>query len=354
MIPTDPPGRPGPGESNQAGPDSEEPSTQRPAAAASSSGRPGSGTFTIEGRAAPGLFVVGWLATIVGAGCVGVALLSWGRGAALLLALVGLVLLSVGLIAGAGSQGIERRNRGVAPYRGPSPILVFAATIPLSYLGVIAVGALMAGAGIKIDGPVGQLAAVLIQTLIYIAVVRLLVVDTGALSWSEMGIGPPDRAALVRLAWGALAAGPVILVTAAVAVAASRLTTATPESPLPPTGEATGFALQFLAGVVVAPIGEEIMFRAFATTAWSRAFGVTRAVIQGGLFFALVHVINQAGATAEAALALAAVAFVTRIPVALVLGWLFVRHRSIWAPLGLHATFNAILLVLGEMAFRSG
>ena len=51
---------------------------------------------------------------------------------------------------------------------------------------------------------------------------------------------------------------------------------------------------------------------------------------------------------------LAIVAFATRVPVALVLGWLFLRRNSIWASIGLHATFNGILLLLGELALRSG
>ena len=40
------------------------------------------------------------------------------------------------------------------------------------------------------------------------------------------------------------------------------------------------------------------------------------------------------------------------LPVAIALGWLFLRRGSIWVPIGLHATFNAILLVLGEAALR--
>jgi membrane protease YdiL (CAAX protease family) len=41
---------------------------------------------------------------------------------------------------------------------------------------------------------------------------------------------------------------------------------------------------------------------------------------------------------------------VTRVPVALALGWLFTARRSIWASVGLHAAFNGILLVLAEVA----
>jgi membrane protease YdiL (CAAX protease family) len=39
---------------------------------------------------------------------------------------------------------------------------------------------------------------------------------------------------------------------------------------------------------------------------------------------------------------------VSRIPVAIALGWLFVRTGSIWGPIGLHATFNGILIAIGE------
>jgi membrane protease YdiL (CAAX protease family) len=44
------------------------------------------------------------------------------------------------------------------------------------------------------------------------------------------------------------------------------------------------------------------------------------------------------------------VAGVVRVPVAFALGWLFVRTGSIWGPIGLHAGFNGILIVLAELA----
>jgi membrane protease YdiL (CAAX protease family) len=47
------------------------------------------------------------------------------------------------------------------------------------------------------------------------------------------------------------------------------------------------------------------------------------------------------------------VGFGTRIPVALALGWIFLRRGSIWASFGLHAAFNATLLVIAEIASRS-
>jgi membrane protease YdiL (CAAX protease family) len=316
--------------------------------------RPGASTFTIEGRQAPALFVIGWLATIIGLGGVGVALLSGGSGASPVLLVGSLVILSVGLIAGAGSQAIERRARGSAAYLGPSPILVFAASIPLTLLVVIAIGIPLTIASIAVEGPLGRLASVVAQALLYVALIRLLVVDAGALGWAEMGVRRFDARAVVELGRGAVWALPIIALTTVVAAILTTLLPVQPVSPLPPAGETVGFAINLLAGAVVAPIGEELFFRAFATTAWARDLGARRAIVRGAIFFALVHVLTVTGGNAPEALALALVGFATRIPVALMLGWLFLRSGSVWTSIGLHAAFNGVLLILAELALRSG
>ena len=86
--------------------------------------------------------------------------------------------------------------------------------------------------------------------------------------------------------------------------------------------------LSLLAAAVLAPISEELFYRGFATTAWLRSYGPTRAIVQGGLFFAFVHVLTLGGPDFDHAAKTALVAFVARIPVALALGWLFVRRGS--------------------------
>ncbi len=315
--------------------------------------RPGASTFTIEGRSAPGLFVVGWLASLVGLGAIIVAFMAGGTVGATILLVGGLIALSIGLVAGAGSQAIERRARGVRAYAGPSPFLVFAASIPIAGLIGIGVGVLFDVAGQPVDSPLGRLVSVVISALVYIALIRLLVVDAGALSWAAMGVHRFDGRAVRALVSGAIWALPVILATLPVAYLVSLLLPVTPTSPLPPTGDAGGFAVNLLAGAVIAPVGEELMFRGLATTAWVRGMGQARGIIRAAIFFALVHVLTLSGATAGEAFGLALAAFVTRVPVALALGWLFVRRGSIWAPIGLHAAFNAILLALAEMAARS-
>ena len=272
---------------------------------------------------------------------------------AIVLVVVGLVALSIGLIAGAGSQGIERRARGALAYQGPSPLLVFIASIPVSLVAVILLSLPLVAVGVDVDSPFGRFLSVGVQTLVYIGLIRLLVVDAGALSWSDMGVRRPDGRAIGELLSGAGWAIPVIVVTIPVSAVLLALFPVTPVSPLPPTGEMTGFILQFVAGAVIAPVGEELLFRGLATTAWVRGLGVRRGVLRAALVFAVAHVLTVTGSTTQEAFGLAVVGFGTRVPVALALGWLFVRRGSIWAPIGLHMTFNGILLVLGELALRS-
>ena len=329
-------------------------SVPRPDTAPAPPGPLGSATFTIEGRAAPALFVVAWLATLVG-GVVLFVSLQTGPGAAkLVLFVVGLGLLSLGLIAAAGSQAIERRARGVHPYSGPSPILVFLACIPTAALPLVLLGVPLQLAGIDVDGPLVAVLALLFQAGVYVLLIRLLVVDTGALTWRQMGIRRPSLTALRELLFGAAWALPVIFLTAPLAAILVALFDVTPESPLPPAGEPAGLVLNLIAGAILAPIGEELFFRGFATTAWVQSLGVTRGVIRGGLVFAFVHVLAIQAATFEQGVPLALIGFLSRVPIGLALGWVFIRRGTIWAPLGLHAAFNAILIVIAESAPQTG
>jgi uncharacterized protein len=313
--------------------------------------RPGASTFTIEGRAAPGLFVVGWLASLLG-----LALVLAGAFApsTVLVYFVGPGLLSLGLIAAAGNQAFERRARGDA-YAGPSPVLVFAATIAVTYF-VGAVLGLLLDALLRSDGgtvwpPAGQLIAGSVTALVFIGLIRLTVVGTVALSWADMGVRRFDEQAVRDLFAGASFAVPVIGVTLIVAAILVSILGVTTPSPLPPTGELSGLLIQLLVGAIMAPIAEELLFRGFAVTAWRRSIGASRAIFRATLLFAIAHVIGVAPTDDFGhALRLMAVGAGTRLPVAWVLGWVFVRRGSIWAPIGLHATFNAVLLILAHVA----
>jgi membrane protease YdiL (CAAX protease family) len=310
--------------------------------------RPGASLFTIEGRAAPGLFVVGWLASLLGLGLVIVGALA---ASGLFLSFLRHTLLTVGLVAGAGNQSIERRVRGEA-YAGPSPYLVFAAAIAAVYSvgSIFGLGLHLVLGSSTLPDYIVRLVGVTLQAVVFIGIVRLTVVDSQALSWRQMGWRRPDTTATRDLTFGALLALPVIGLTSIVAEVVVQLFQVVPEAPLPPTGVAVGLAVQLLAGAIIAPIAEETVFRGFAISAWERTVGVRGAIVRASVLFALAHVLNVTADNSGQAIGLIVVGFTTRLPVALALGWLFVARRSIWAPLGLHIAFNAILLIIGELA----
>lgn len=315
--------------------------------------RPGLTTFTIEGRSAPALFVVGWLASILGAGMLLIGYQAPRSGFASVLIAVAFALLSVGLVAAAGSQAIERRVRGVADYTGPSPFLLLAAAVAASSFLAALVALVVDVLGGGLDGPLATLILLAVVQATYVGLTHLLVVGTGALTWAEMGFRGTAGDALANIVWGGSFAVPVIGLTLVVTTILASFVKAVPESPLPPTGTLEGLLLNLLGGAVLVPIGEEILFRGVATTAWRRVYGSLRAVIQGGLFFAVVHVMQVAGVVTDQAFALALVAFVGRIPVAFALGWLFDSRRSIWAPIGLHAVYNGVLITLAHLALTA-
>ncbi len=298
--------------------------------------------------------MVGWLASIFG---LAVAIAGALAGSALLVYFVGPGLLSLGLLSAAGNQAFERRARG-APYAGPSPILVFAATVAVTYfvaplLGVL-LDAVVRSTGTTVWPPFGQLIAAALTALIFIGAIRFTVVGTGALTWSEMGIRRFDRRAAADLLAGASLALPVIGVTLIVGAILLAIFRVEPQSPLPPTGELSGLLLQLVVGAIIAPVAEEILFRGFAVTAWRRSIGASRAIFRATLLFALAHVVGIEATNFGQATGLIVVGAGTRVPVAWVLGWMFVRRGSIWAPIGLHATFNAVLLILAHLATQGG
>jgi CAAX protease family protein len=297
--------------------------------------------------------VVGWLFSIIGCGVTIVGYQAQGA-ASHILTVLGVAILSIGVLAGAGSQAVERKAKGSGPYFGPSPVLLFAASIPIAYLGAVLLGILILASGGQFPSALAELILITIQGIAYIAVIALLVVGSGALTWQQIGFRPGVRQAVEDLAWGALFAGPIVGVTIVVTAILVAIFRVSPENPLPPTGNASGLLLHLLAGAVVAPIAEETLFRGVATTAWVRSLGVRRGIIRGALFFAFAHVLLIGGSTVTEAFAIALVAFLGRLPIALALGWLFVRRGSIYASIGLHATFNGFLLVLAEAATRAG
>src|SRR3954464_962397 len=160
----------------------DEPRSPEPASPARESpppNRPGASIFTIEGRAAPGLFVLGWLGSIAGIGILLVAFQAGPGGSAGILLTIALVVLGIGLVAGAGAQALERRARNRDPYTGPSPILLLAASIPVASVAVVLVGLVIDLLHIQLSQPVRDLVLLVLQDGVYVGLVALLVVGSG-------------------------------------------------------------------------------------------------------------------------------------------------------------------------------
>lgn len=300
--------------------------------------------FDLEGRAAPGLYLVGWGLVVAGIGAIVVALAAGGGSGATVAFVVGLAATGLGLTAGSGAQALQRRADGAA-YAGPSPVPVFLAALLITLVVGFAVAALDA----LPEGSASVLASVLISAGVSLGVIALVVVGSGALSWREMGLRlpkPGEGSALGDVAVGVALAVPTLMGAAFLAATLVALLGVTPEAPLPPAQDPAGVAINLLVAGLLAPFWEEVFFRGFVTTAWARTAGPRAAIVRGALFFALIHVITIAGGDFDTAVRTALIAFVIRLPVGLVLGWVYLRRRTLIAPIALHGTYNAIPVLL--------
>ena len=89
---------------------------------------------------------------------------------------------------------------------------------------------------------------------------------------------------------------------------------------------ANGFAV-----VVVAPFAEEMFFRGFVLGGLAAAFGDPRAIFVSSALFAAMHA--SVGT------------FIPLLMAGMLLGWLYLRTRSIWPPIAVHSAQNALAIL---------
>jgi len=307
------------------------------------SGPAGSGVFSLEGRPAPGLYLVAWLLAGLGLAVSFIATLAEAPAAGVLL-MVGLLMLVGGLSAGAGYQILARAARPPEAYRGPSPPLLFGLVFVL--VNAVGLGLTAVGVG-DIQTPLGLLVGAVILVLGYVLAVWLFVVRSGALSWRDMGL--PGRGSLQNAIGDAATAAGLMLPVTFVAVVGGGIVAvlldAAPQSVVPaPTTSVEAVAVA-IAAVVLVPIGEEVFFRGYALTAWLRDLGPRQALIRSTALFAVIHVANVQSATFDEGLRQAAVTLAVIAPLGAVLGWLYLQRGLVGAIAG-HITYNGILLFL--------
>ncbi|MEW6223307.1 MAG: type II CAAX endopeptidase family protein [Chloroflexota bacterium] len=298
-------------------------------------------TFSLDGRAAPALYLIGWVGTVMGFAVLAVSFMATGSAAAPWVFLAGLLVLTTGLVSAAGSQAIERGRRTDLAYRGPSPVLALVVVIALTLVAVLLVLAPLSALGVDPRSPLATALSLLVTTLVYVAVLRLLVVGPGALSWGEMGLRAPVPDAVRDLVLGGFLAVPVLGATLVLGGLLARFVEPAP-SVLPESVDTLALLANLASAAVLAPVGEELFFRGFATTAWARVVGARAAIVRGAVFFAIAHVVTLADVSFATGVQRALFSFLALLPVGLTLGWVFLSRRSLYAAIGLHAAFNGL------------
>jgi membrane protease YdiL (CAAX protease family) len=102
--------------------------------------------------------------------------------------------------------------------------------------------------------------------------------------------------------------------------------------------------LTFLAIVIVAPLAEEIFFRAFVFAGLIRPFGVAGALVASGLVFAMFHVQDGGSALLVPPLAAIGAGF----------AWIYYKTGSLWPSIATHFLFNLTSFLLIALATALG
>jgi membrane protease YdiL (CAAX protease family) len=270
----------------------------------------------------------------------------------------GLLLLSLGLIGLNGASALQRSvDTPEWSWRGPGPLAVFWSVLPLAILAPTPLLLLAAPLGgfEQLDPAVTTLGIAFSTNVATTLIVALTVVGTGAARWGEIfgqhriaspNLPAADRrgGALGDVAWGIALTVPIVVAAAAFSALLIQGTGAVPESPLPPSVNSSALLLNLISAALIAPIGEEILYRGVITQAWGRQSGARRAIIFSAIVFALAHTLNIGGESIGDALVVAAVAFAARLPLGIALGWLWIRRQALLATITLHAAYNALIL----------
>jgi hypothetical protein len=319
------------------------------------------GLLQLAGREAPALYVIGLFFAVVGAG----ALVAGVSGAGVGLAIFALVFIGVGGIALSGASALQRRiDTPVDGWRGPGPLAIFWTTIPWALLAQVLVAALLTavGAATALSTPLGTLALAAASNLATVLIVGLVVVGSGAVQWRDLVLATPAsspstlpqpdrRGGLVGdLFWGVALALPILTAAALFATLVMNGTGLSAPVVLPPALSTVDLAANVLTAGLIAPIGEELLYRGVITQAWARQSSARRAILFSAVVFAFAHTLTVGGTSVGDAASVAAVAFIVRLPLGIALGWLWIRRRSIIATIALHAAYNLAIVVITALS----
>jgi uncharacterized protein len=224
----------------------------------------------------------------------------------------------------------EERRAGLARV-GSWPVVI-AALLVTQVLGAFLAVPLLAlfpgglGRGL-LSSPYALFLLVLVGDLGFVGIVWLLLMRPGLSSLQDMGLRGHGAlpAALRGLLWGALfilASGAVQLLLTLVGVTSDQAS----QFPLQESGTAGRVAI-WVAGVVLAPVAEEIFFRGYVFRAMSARKGYARGLVYSSVLFGLMH--------------FDLAAFLPLAVGAMLLAVSYRRTGSLWTPIVAHALNNA-------------
>lgn len=315
------------------------------------------GLLQLAGREAPALYVIGLGAAVLGASAFIAGMAGGGVG----LALFALVLLGVGGIALSGASALQRRvDTPVTGWRGPGPLAVFWTTIPWALLAQVLIAALFTavGAAATLTSPIGTLTLAAASNLATVLIVGLVVVGSDAVRWRDIifatpaaspsTLPQPDRRGGLfgDVLWGVALALPILAAAGLFATLVMNGTGLSAPVVLPPAMSGTDLAANVLTAGLIAPIGEELLYRGVIAQAWARQSSARRSILFSAIVFAFAHTLTVGGTSVADAVGIAAVAFVVRLPLGIALGWLWIRRRSIVATIALHAAYNLAIVAI--------
>ncbi|NBW31326.1 MAG: CPBP family intramembrane metalloprotease [bacterium] len=319
------------------------------------------GLLQLAGREAPALYVIGLLFAVIGAG----GLVAGVAGAGVGLALLALVFLGAGGIALSGASALQRRvDTPVAGWRGPGPLAIFWTTIPWALLAQVLVAALVTaiGAVASLTTPLGTLALAAASNGASVLIIGLVVVGSGAVQWRDLvfatppaspsTLPQPDRRGGFAgdLFWGIALAVPILTAAGLFATLVMSGTGLSAPIVLPPAMSAIDLAANLLTAGLIAPIGEELLYRGVIAQAWARQSTARRAILFSAILFAFAHTLTVGGTSVVDALSVAFVAFIVRLPLGIALGWLWIRRRSLVATIALHAAYNLVIVAITALS----
>ena len=315
------------------------------------------GLLQLAGREAPALYVIGLLATVVGVS----ALVAGFAGVGVGLVILALVLVGVGGIALSGASALQRRvDTPAAGWRGPGPLAIFWTTIPWALLAQLLIAALLTAvfSAEALSTPQATLLLAAASNFATVLIVGLVVVGSGAVRWRDLILAtpaaspstlpPPDRRGGLAgdLLWGVALALPIMAASGLFATLVMNGTGVSAPAVLPLAVSRIGLIANIITAGLIAPIGEELLYRGVIAQAWARQSSARRAILFSAIIFAFAHTLSVGGTSVADAAIIAAVAFAVRLPLGIALGWLWIRRRSLIATITLHAFYNLIIVAV--------